>query len=524
MPNQPNQPNRLPLPLVALATLILSAPGSASATTWNVPGDSATIQGGIDLAGAADTVLVAPGTYSGGGNTNLNFGGVDLVLRSSGGSTTTIIDCGNTARGFLFNSGETAAARVEGFTIQSGNATNGGGAFLENASPMFRDCRFVHCFASDAGGALEMRDPSFPTFLDCEFDGNFTIGTFRSGGAINMFDGAVFTGCEFRNNSAGGIGGAIRILGGSIITIADCDFLDNVGAGGGAFINQSSDSIFVYDCEFRGNESTQSGGAVFTSGSWTRYERCLFDDNEAAPGFVGGAIGVLLGVVEMQECTVARSVCDSTQAALHVTNNGSKIFLERSIVYGTIGGAAVKCQNFGDVVATCSNLFGNDGGDWDAFCGTENTIDGNFSADPLFCDETTGDFRLASGSPCLSAPGCGQVGAFGPCGAVTDAPMMAGLPAVGLALQAAPNPFRAHTTLAFELSATARGAEAQLSVIDVTGRLVSVLSEGRVAPSERRQVTWDGRDASGRPLPNGVYFVRLRAGAASVVKRVVLLR
>lgn len=519
--------HRFPVTVAAIAAigaLSLSAAGPVSAATWNVPGDASTIQAGINLAAAADTVLVAPGTYSGGGNTNLNFGGVDLVLRSSGGSAVTTIACGSTSRGFLFTSGETIAARVEGFTIQSGNAVNGGGAFLENASPTFLDCRFVQCFASDAGGALEMRDPSFPTFLDCEFDGNFTTGAFRSGGAVNMFDGAVFSGCEFRNNSAGGIGGAIRIIGGSTITLNDCDFIDNFGDSGGAFILQTADSLFAYDCEFRGNESAKSGGAVYTTGGFSLYERCLFDDNESGPGFAGGSLGVLLGVVRMEECTIARSTCDSTQAALTVTNSGSRIFLDRSIVYGTIGGAAVKCTNAGDVVATCSNLFGNDGGDWDTFCGAENTIDGNFSADPLFCDETMGDFRLASGSPCLGAPGCGQVGAFGPCGGATDAPVGGALAREGMELAVAPNPFRASTTLEFESPAHARSDRARLSVIDVTGRLVSVLSEGRVAPYERRRVTWSGRDPAGRPLPNGVYFVRLEAGGESAVRRVVLLR
>jgi hypothetical protein len=42
-------------------------------------------------------------------------------------------------------------------------------------------------------------------------------------------------------------------------------------------------------------------------------------------------------------------------------------------------------------------------------------MEGNLSADPLFCDEGIGDFRLAWESPCADAnapAGCGQIGLF----------------------------------------------------------------------------------------------------------------
>ena len=46
----------------------------ARAAIVHVPGDQLTIQAGLDGAGAGDTVLVAPGVYSGEGNSNLDFG------------------------------------------------------------------------------------------------------------------------------------------------------------------------------------------------------------------------------------------------------------------------------------------------------------------------------------------------------------------------------------------------------------------------------------------------------------------
>jgi polygalacturonase len=81
-------------PLVSLLFLIaacaaLTAP--AAAGVIRVPADQPTLAAAIAAAAAGDTVLVAPGTYSGPDNRDLDFTGKDLVLRSEAGAETTII-------------------------------------------------------------------------------------------------------------------------------------------------------------------------------------------------------------------------------------------------------------------------------------------------------------------------------------------------------------------------------------------------------------------------------------------------
>ena len=64
--------------IMIVGLLALISFTSVSAIIINVPGDSATIQGGINGASDGDTVLIYPGTYF----ENVNFNGTNLILGS----------------------------------------------------------------------------------------------------------------------------------------------------------------------------------------------------------------------------------------------------------------------------------------------------------------------------------------------------------------------------------------------------------------------------------------------------------
>ncbi|MGQ0722466.1 MAG: FlgD immunoglobulin-like domain containing protein [Candidatus Eiseniibacteriota bacterium] len=84
---------------------------------------------------------------------------------------------------------------------------------------------------------------------------------------------------------------------------------------------------------------------------------------------------------------------------------------------------------------------------------------------------------------------------------------------------ARPNPFRDATWIQFDVPSP---AEVDLTVYDITGRLVATLVHGPLTAG-RFLANWDGRDGGGARVSTGVYFVRLQAGSFSAVRKAVRL-
>jgi hypothetical protein len=83
-----------------------------------------------------------------------------------------------------------------------------------------------------------------------------------------------------------------------------------------------------------------------------------------------------------------------------------------------------------------------------------------------------------------------------------------------------PNPFRAQTTIAFDLP---EQTDVTLTVYDVMGRKVATLVD-RSMPAGPHAVAWNGHSDQGSKLASGVYFYRLRAGETSYTERMTIVR
>jgi hypothetical protein len=68
-----------------------------------------------------------------------------------------------------------------------------------------------------------------------------------------------------------------------------------------------------------------------------------------------------------------------------------------------------------------------------------------------------------------------------------------------------------------------RGARAEVIVYDAAGRRVRTLDGGAAEGSRARLLSWDGRDAGGRLVPSGLYWLRPATGAESGTLRLTIL-
>ncbi|MGE5180138.1 MAG: FlgD immunoglobulin-like domain containing protein [Bacteroidota bacterium] len=84
--------------------------------------------------------------------------------------------------------------------------------------------------------------------------------------------------------------------------------------------------------------------------------------------------------------------------------------------------------------------------------------------------------------------------------------------------QNSPNPFNPVTKINFAVS---KDSDVALRVYNVQGRLVKTLFSGRLAQG-MHEVTWDGKDTSGRQAASGVYYAKVSSGGnADVIKMVM---
>jgi hypothetical protein len=183
---------------------------------------------------------------------------------------------------------------------------------------------------------------------------------------------------------------------------------------------------------------------------------------------------------------------------LHVDNAEERIQVWLHPRPGEDAGPADQQEAEGQTIFSFRNGTGADLRTFFIKTGGGSGLEGPLLLDDIFMEEG-GDLNLSNPIPGVSA---------------TPVPSA---PAV---LQLAPNPFARWTALRFALAEPAR---ASLAILDVTGRRVVELAAGL---HERgvHAFTWRGEDGEGRPVPSGVYLVRLSVGDRGTSRRIVLLR
>jgi flagellar hook assembly protein FlgD len=88
-----------------------------------------------------------------------------------------------------------------------------------------------------------------------------------------------------------------------------------------------------------------------------------------------------------------------------------------------------------------------------------------------------------------------------------------------------PNPFNPETWIPFKL---AEGGKATITIYDINGRLVRMLSLGCVPAgvyqTKTKAAYWNGRNESGELVASGVYFYNLQSGKFKATRKMVILK
>lgn len=84
-----------------------------------------------------------------------------------------------------------------------------------------------------------------------------------------------------------------------------------------------------------------------------------------------------------------------------------------------------------------------------------------------------------------------------------------------------PNPFASQSTISFRVPTG--GGRVELSIYDVSGRLVRRLVDRDLAAGHQDAI-WDGREASGADVASGIYYCRLRTREGEESIKLTLLK
>ncbi len=169
-------------------------------------------------------------------------------------------------------------------------------------------------------------------------------------------------------------------------------------SGGGISIVHSD--LTIRNCTFQLNRASDKGGALYLLGASPTIDHCLFLQNQAASG---GAIHCWASSdPTIGNCTFSGNAAATNGAALYCYNSSPA--LEKTLIaFNGPGGAIYTLDAGSEPQFSCCDIYGNAGGDWTGSIAGQSGINGNFSADPLFCDSAGGDYHLDGLSPCLLA-------------------------------------------------------------------------------------------------------------------------
>jgi predicted outer membrane repeat protein len=309
---------------------------------------------------------------------------------------------------------------------------DGGGILCLEFEGTLEGNRVSENVATETGGGVYLSLSNATLRGDQVFDNE--AGS-NGGGMVCLYSGVEVDSVIVRGNRAAGSGGGLLIEGGSALSFRACEILENEadGRGGGAFCRDEAAPTFS-SCVFRTNSAGSLGGAVYSAGEvtlvltrveeneaedgggvvcgaegWVAARRCFFDGNAAR---TGGAVRL----ERNSRSSFFRNTLVNNQASVAAAGFylvGGESILEANLIVDSPQGEAIYCWTAASVEILRNDVWNNAGGNYGGTCLEPPDPDpnGNFSADPLFCDPGAGNYNLQASSPAVTTEG-DTLGAF----------------------------------------------------------------------------------------------------------------
>ena len=502
--------------LIIIISLILAL--NLSATIINVPAEQPTIQSGIDISVASDTILVQPGTYA----ENINYNGKAVILGSLFLTTQdtiyisqTVIDGSQNGNVVAFESGEDSTAILSGFTIENGDI----GISCFNSSPIIQNC-LIQNYYDYTDAMLIHGEYSSPIIKENRFVHNYTGIKISFSQATTIIVNNLFL-----NNLNDGI-----FVDGSSSVIENNEF------------NSNEKGVFIWegDVLLRENlfiNSTLAGVSCYTSSVIIEYN--IFDNNPL------NGIYCSSGNELFHHTTIRKNlITNSTRGILCHLWDGIKI-INNSIIGNQYGIVESSSEIF-----IINNIIDGIINDFDFYlyspppivaysCTSEalpvHSIDGggNIVSNPLFVDPENGNFNLLESSPCIDAGtafwewdgniivnleeneyfgiapdmGCyeGQYVNVNECE----------IEKTTVNINNYPNPFNPETNIVFDLSFS---SNVLIEIYNIKGQKVTTLINDPFEAGSHK-VTWNAVGQS-----SGIYLLRFNTAETSEMKKLILLK
>ncbi len=330
----------------------------ASARILNVPDDHNTIQAGIDAAEDGDTVLVQPGVYTelvSIEDRSLTLAGRFILSGDMRDVDSTYVNGDRQGNVVSIIGRNEANVKLVGITVINGESRQYEGA---------------------GGICVENHSQENPQPLIT----------------------AEILGCIVTGNDGDMHGGGISASGMIVLSLANCEILDNRGEFGGGLYLDDKVVANIESCSFYANVASY-GGAISTSGT-IDLSNVVVASNDTR--FGGGCLDFQYCDVTLNIVTIA----NNSGSGLQYTNDSDRIRLSltNSILYGNSEDQLIY-DSVEDATSSCFLMYcdieGGEDGIVDSGAVSPVLGEGNLDSDPLFLDPENGDYHLSPDSPCI---------------------------------------------------------------------------------------------------------------------------